>query len=262
MNLFNRTSVILNSTLFLLLFTVILPRETQAQALMDNTSRDFLFYITEQGVLPTADTHVPGYSFNSQAQDGEYAFRVVHKGARIDFGPGSNDYCWSNGALIQCMSSLTLAAGQSFTADVIGSVSGGIIYMFPGSWMVLQGVGSLAACNASSAGGLIRLSGDGRIYECDGTSALRLLRSLPPTGEVIDPVSIPGSSCILESITVDGALLSDVSVIVTTSTPVADGLMLTNARVSALNTVSFSLCNITSNPVDQTSTTFTATVLR
>lgn len=220
-------------------------------------------YTAADGTLPNADTVVPGYSFVSQAPSGAYGYRALNNGVLTDFGAGSNDYMYSDGSQLYSAASLQLLSGQALTTNIIGSTSGGILSLFPGSWVVYQGVGGLPTCDASSNGGLIRLAGDSRLYYCDGTVALRLSRSLAPAAVVIDPANMLPGACTTLTGTVTGAATADVSVSVSPGAALTSGLLLGNARVSAANTVSFDLCNVTTGTsIDQPSTTFNLTVFR
>lgn len=220
-------------------------------------------YTDADGTLPNADVNVPGYAFIAQAPSDAYAFRITNNGARLDLGGGSNDYLWSDGSQIISESSVRLQSGQSLTANIIGSTSGGLIQLFPGSWVVYQSVGGLPTCDASANGGLIRLSGDSRLYYCDGATALRLSRSLAPAAVVIDPGNMLPGTCTTLTGAVTGATTADVSVSVSPGAALTSGLLLGNTRVSAANTVSFDLCNVTTaTSIDQPSTTFNLTVFR
>ncbi len=220
-------------------------------------------YTAADGTLPNADTVVPGYTFVAQAPSGAYGYRALNNGVLTDFGAGASDYFYSDGSQVYSAGSIQIASGQAITTNIIGTTSGGILSLFPGSWVVYQGVGGLPTCDASSNGGVIRLATDSRLYYCDGTMALRLSRSLPTVSDTQDlPNLLPGD-CSVRTVTVPGAAITDYVVNVSPSSSLTPGLLLGNARVSAANTATFDVCNVmTTAAIDQPPTTFNVTVSR
>ena len=239
------------------------PGETDSRPYYCNGIDWSRIWTAADGTVANADVIVPGYSFVAQAPADSYAFRVSNNFARVDFGAGSADYFYSDGSQVYSVGSMQIGANQSLTVDIIGSTSGGLLQLFPGSWVIYQGVGSVAGCAGGLfAGGVIRLAGDQRLYYCDGTLALRLTRSLVASATV-DPATILPSTCATQTMTVTGVATTDVGAVVTPGAALSTGLILVNERVSASDTVSFDLCNYTTlSSVDQPSTTFTASVNR
>lgn len=212
------------------------------------------------GTVANGDVHVPGYSFVAQAPSGEYAFRILNNGARADFGGGSNDHFWSDGSQIISEGSIKIQPGQSLTANIIGSSSGGIIQVYPGSWVVYQGVGALATCDATSAGGLIRLTSDGRPYWCDGAGAYRVMRAIPISATLSIPTMTGGGEATVTT-TVTGAAVGEHVTINMTCSLAQVGIR--RVRVSSADTVSIVVFNgdpATPNPATPTDCLFVGEV--
>lgn len=58
------------------------------------------------------------FGFNSSAASGSNGFAVTTNGARFDFGAGANDYCSSNGTVVNFASPLTCNGAVSFDGGI------------------------------------------------------------------------------------------------------------------------------------------------
>lgn len=213
-----------------------------------------------EGSLPNADAIVPARTLVLHAPAAAYAL-LVENNATLDLGQGPTDEIKSDGSSV-------LASSWKFndvSTDVLANrTTNGSLSLSVARNTVLLASATAPASHCTSgtdAGGLKHYSSDGRLYYCNGTVALPLLRGLQPPAIAVDVASVPAASCATQTTTVTGALTTDVPT-VTPGAALLSGLLIGNARVSAADTVAWDVCNVTAGALDQASTSYTFTLIR
>lgn len=199
-----------------------------------------------------ADSDISPHAIISQAAAGEYAFRALHDGVYWDIGASTNDRIYaSNGTII--------ANSWRFgdiTVETIGSVQGYVTIFsptpFPG--------GSLTACSSGRKGALQTLSGDGRIYQCDGTANNRMANNLSASASLDFGTILTGASG-TSTMTVTGAASGD-AVVCNPTAALSSGVSVAYSYVSASNTVTVTENFIGAVSIDPAAVNFICMVTR
>jgi hypothetical protein len=205
-----------------------------------------------------ADTIITPLSIVAQAPAGQAAFKVAQTGARVYFDVGGNIYCASDGSQVVCASAWII---PSLSVETIGSVQGYTQIFSPTPYPS----GSLTACSSGRKGALQTLSGDGRPYQCNGTSnqTLSYTSATAWSGNLNFSV-FSGQGCQTLTFTATGAVADE---------PIAgggcgsvyggDGDLTCNLAITATNTASVRLCCIDiTGCADLAAITFSARPLR
>lgn len=205
-------------------------------------------------------TDIGPHAVIAQAASGEAAFKVNQNGARYYFANSGNVYCYSDGAIVICASQWDIAAGV--TTNIIGASTAGRnrVEMFYPQPIPL---GSLLTCDATHMGVLQTLSGDGRTYQCNGTSNQTFGFRAAWTG-ALDFAVFASNTCQDLTFTATGAVANEpIAEGGCGAVFVADSDLTCKVVISATNTARVRVCcNDTLGCTDLSSITFTAAALR
>jgi len=208
-----------------------------------------------------SSTSITPYSVNAQAASGERALGVATDGARIYFGAGGNTYCFLNGSSeIECASSWQV---PSIETNIIGPATPGrnkIDLFYPRPFPL----GSLDTCDSDHQGVITTLSGDGRTYQCNGTSNQTFGFRQAWSG-ALDFGAISAGDCADLTFTATGAVRGEaVACGGLDDLAAADSNLIGFCSVTATNTVTVRACceRLMIACANPSSTTFSAAALR
>jgi hypothetical protein len=226
-----------------------------------------LAIVADAGTLLRADHDAYANTFVAGAMSADggparYGYKCEQHPCTTDFGAGTQDEVTASGNTLTWNVSDHLFS--TFHVTQPANTSNATVRWFAdsGKFFGLFPTTDTTGCGAATDdnGGLRYVSTDQRFYGCDGTTLQRIGFSLSNTASVDFP-SMAGSEQNTQTMTVTGALTTDAVTCSPLATP-EGGVTFDHFQVTASNTVSITVHNHRTDPVDPASLSMKCIILR